>query len=145
VPVERFDALSAVIAEPFAVITPAENSPLAPRATMVEAPLADDAVVLAFASVPAEILFALIPVTADPSPLKVAVIVPAANSPLAPRATIVLAPLAEEAVVLALAKVPLEMFDAFRLVMFAPLNVAVVDPVPPEATGSAVASVREVR
>jgi hypothetical protein len=37
------------------------------------------------------------------------------------------------------------MLDALRLVIFAPLKVAVVDPVPPEATGSAVASVKEVR
>ena len=35
----------------------------------------------------------------------------------------------------ATARVPLEIFEAFRLVMFAPLNVAVADPVPPLATG----------
>jgi hypothetical protein len=37
---------------------------------------------------------------------------------------------------------PEDTFDAFRDVMFAPEKAAVVDPVPPEATGSAVARVR---
>jgi hypothetical protein len=41
--------------------------------------------------------------------------------------------------------VPLEILEAFNDVMFAPEKVAVLDPVPPEATGSAVARVREVR
>jgi hypothetical protein len=43
-----------------AVITLAEKEPLASRATIVEAPLAEDAVVLAFASVPVVIAEALI-------------------------------------------------------------------------------------
>ena len=103
-----------------AVIVPAENSPLAPRATIVEAPLDEDAVVLALATVPLDIFEPLIDVTAEPSPLNVAVIVPAENSPLAPRATIVEAPLAEAAVVLALAIVPLDILFALILVTFAP-------------------------
>jgi hypothetical protein len=41
--------------------------------------------------------------------------------------------------------VPLEIADALSEVMFAPEKVAVVDPVPPEATGSAVARVSEVK
>jgi hypothetical protein len=51
-------------------------------------------------------------------------------APVPPRATV---------------RVPLEIEDAFNDVMFAPEKVAVVEPVPPEATGSAVARVREVR
>jgi hypothetical protein len=41
--------------------------------------------------------------------------------------------------------VPLEILEAFNDVMFAPEKVAVLDPVPPEATGSAVARVNEVK
>lgn len=44
------------------------------------------------------------------------------------------APLELEAVVRALANVPEEIADAFNAVMFAPLNVAVADPVPPLVT-----------
>jgi hypothetical protein len=45
----------------------------------------------------------------------------------------------------AVGTVPLVIADALSEVMFAPEKVAVVEPVPPEATGSAVARVREVR
>ena len=139
VPDEIDDAFRLVNDEPppiksLAVIMSAAKSPLASRRTIVFAPFEADAVVRAFATVPLEILEPLILVTADPSPLNVAVIVPAENSPDAPRATIVLAPLLDEAVVRAFARVPLLMFEAFRLVMFSPLKVAVEDPVPPWAT-----------
>jgi hypothetical protein len=65
--------------------------------------------------------------------------------PEASLATIVEALLALVAVVLALPIVPDDIEEAFKEVILAPLKVAVVDPVPPEATGSAVARVREVK
>jgi hypothetical protein len=66
----------------------------------VEAPLAEVALVLALSIVPEEMLEALIAVKAEPLPEKEeAVIWPAANSPDAPRNTIVAAPLEELAVV----------------------------------------------
>jgi hypothetical protein len=65
-----------------------------------------------------------------------AVITLAEKSPLASRKTIVEAPLEDEAVVRALAIVPLEMLEALIDVMFSPENVAVLDPVPPLAIGT---------
>jgi hypothetical protein len=65
--------------------------------------------------------------------------------PLPSRATIVDAPLALAAVVRSFEIVPLEIADALRLVMFAPENVAVLDPVPPDATGKGEANVNEVK
>jgi hypothetical protein len=95
------------------VITFPEKDPLASRATIVEAPLAEAAVVLALSKVPVVIAVALIAVRAEPFPEKdVPVIAPAANSPEAPRRTIVEAPLLEEAVVLAFAIVPEAMLEA---------------------------------
>jgi hypothetical protein len=85
----------------------------------------------ATASVPEEIFEALSDVSAEP----LAVITLAEKLPEASRATIVEAPLASEAVVLALAIVPLDIAEAFKLVMFAPENVAELEPVPPLATG----------
>jgi hypothetical protein len=91
----------------------AVNDPLASRATIVEAPLAEAAVVLAFAMVPEEIEEALIAVMEAPLPEKdVPVIAPAANDPDASRRTIVEAPLAVAAVVLAFAIVPEAMLEA---------------------------------
>jgi hypothetical protein len=122
VPLDMFEALIAEIAEPLpdkaplkvvAVIVLALKLPPASRATIVEAPLAEAAVVLALSIVPVVIAEALIAVIAEPLPEKeVPVIAPAANSPDAPRRTIVLAPLLEEAVVLAFAIVPEEMLEA---------------------------------
>jgi hypothetical protein len=68
-------------------------------------------------------------------PVTFAVTVFAVKLPEASRATIVEAPLDELAVVLALASVPVDMLDAFNDVMFAPENVAELEPVPPLATG----------
>ena len=79
----------------------------------MEAPLAEEAVVRAFAIVPEEILEALMAEIAEPLPVnKEPVIDPAANSPDAPRNTIVEAPLEDEAVVRAFAIVPEEMLEA---------------------------------
>jgi hypothetical protein len=95
------------------VITFPAKEPLASRTTRVEAPLAEVALVLALSKVPEVIAVALIAVRAEPLPEKdVPVIAPAANSPEAPRRTIVEAPLLEEAVVLAFAIVPEAMLEA---------------------------------
>jgi hypothetical protein len=95
------------------VITFPAKEPLASRTTRVEAPLAEVALVLALSKVPVVIAVALIAVRAEPLPEKdVPVIAPAANSPEAPRRTIVEAPLLEEAVVLAFAIVPEAMLEA---------------------------------
>jgi hypothetical protein len=95
------------------VITFPAKEPLASRRTIVEAPLAEAAEVLALSKVPVVIAEALIAVRAEPLPEKdVPVIAPAANSPEAPRRTIVEAPLAVAAVVLAFAIVPEAMLDA---------------------------------
>jgi hypothetical protein len=123
VPEAMFEALIAVSATPFPdtevnvpvvpVITFPAKEPLASRTTRVEAPLAEVAVVLALSKVPVVIAVALIAVRAEPLPEKdVPVIAPAANSPEAPRRTIVEAPLLEEAVVRAFAIVPEEMLEA---------------------------------
>lgn len=121
VPVLIFDALIALIADPLAVIMLAVKLPLASRATMVDAPLASEAVVLALAIVPEAILDALIAVKATPFPeIEVVVMAFAVKLPEASRATIVLAPLAEVAVVLAFEIVPLVMFEALMSVRAAP-------------------------
>jgi hypothetical protein len=133
VPLDILEALIAVMAEPLPekespVIAPAENSPEAPRRTIVEAPLAVAAVVLAFAIVPEAMLEALIADKATPLPeIEVNVPALAVKLPLESRATIVEAPLAEAAVVRALSIVPLEMFEALIAESVAPLplNVAV--------------------
>jgi hypothetical protein len=80
------EALIAVIAEPSPdkdepVIAPAANSPEAPRRTIVEEPLLEEAVVLAFAIVPEETLDALIFEPPDRSPITAAVTVFAAKLP----------------------------------------------------------------
>jgi hypothetical protein len=105
-----------------AVIVLALKLPPASRATIVEAPLAEAAEVLALSKVPVVIAEALIAVIAEPSPEKdEPVIAPAANSPEAPRRTIVEAPLLEEAVVLAFAIVPEAMLEALIPVTVAAL------------------------
>jgi hypothetical protein len=87
VPVVIDEALIAVIAEPLPVkdvpvIAPAENSPDDPRRTIVEAPLAVAAVVLAFAIVPVVTLDPLIALKATPLPdIETAVISPAPKLP----------------------------------------------------------------
>jgi hypothetical protein len=131
VPDERFEALIAVNATPLPeieveVIAPALNSPEAPRATIVDAPLAEAAVVAELG----------ILVKDAPEPLNVvAVITLPAKDPAALRETIVLAPLASEAVVLALAIVPLVMFDALIAVRDTPLpDILVNVPVVPVIT-----------
>jgi hypothetical protein len=99
------------------VITFPAKEPLASRRTIVEAPLAEAAVVLALSKVPVVIAVALIAVMAEPLPEKdVPVIAPAANSPEAPRRTIVEAPLAVAAVVLAFAIVPEAKLEALMAV-----------------------------
>jgi hypothetical protein len=96
-----------------AVIVAAVKFPLASRATIVEAPLAEAAVVRALAIVPVDILEALSAVIEAPEPVNVVAVMPAAAKlPEASRATIVLAPFVADAVVLALIKVPLVIFDA---------------------------------
>jgi hypothetical protein len=123
VPLDMFEALIAVrevaLPEIFVkvpvvpVITFPAKEPLASRTTRVEAPLAVVALVLALSKVPVVIAVALMAVRAEPLPEKdVPVIAPAANSPEAPRRTIVEAPLLEEAVVLAFAIVPEAMLEA---------------------------------
>ena len=138
VPLEIFEALMLVRAAPLpdiaplkvvAVIVLALKLPPASRATIVEAPLAEEAVVLAFDIVPVEMLEALMAETFEPSPIKKApVIAPAANSPDAPRRTIVLETLEELAVVYAFPIVPEVMLEALILVTKAalPLKDAVI-------------------
>jgi hypothetical protein len=104
------------------VMAPALNSPDVPRRTIVEAPLALSAVVLAFAIVPLDIFDALIAVKATPLPeIEVVVIAFAVKFPDASLATMVDAPLAEAAVVRALSIVPLDMLLAFMAVKATPL------------------------
>ena len=113
VPEETEVALSAVRAEPLAVMTFAVKFPLASRATIVEAPLAEAAVVLSLATVPVVIAVPLSVVIEAPEPVNVVAVIPAAAKlPEASRATIVLAPFVAAAVVRALIKVPLVMLDA---------------------------------
>jgi hypothetical protein len=127
VPVETLEALIALMAAPSPVneapvIAPAANSPDVPRNTIVEAPLAVAAVVRALAIVPLDTLEALIAVKAEPFPdTEVKVPAFAVKLPDASRATIVLAPLAEAAVVRALDMVPVEILLALMSVRPAPL------------------------
>jgi hypothetical protein len=131
VPDEMFDALIAVRATPLPdtevkvpvvpVITLPAKDPSASRTTRVEAPLAEVALVLALSKVPVVIAEALIAVIAEPLPVnEVPVIAPAANAPPASRRTIVLAPLEELAVVLALSTVPEVRLDALIALMATP-------------------------
>ena len=121
------------------VITFPAKEPLASRTTRVEAPLAEVALVLALSKVPEEIDEALMAVRAEPLPEKdVPVIAPAANAPPASRRTIVLAPLLEEAVVLAFAIVPEAMLEAliFEPPDRSPITAAVTvlaEKLPPES------------
>jgi hypothetical protein len=127
-----FEALIAVSATPLPeievnvpvvpVITFPAKEPLESRKTIVDAPLAEAAVVLALAIVPLDMFEALIAVSATPLPVnEEPVIAPALNSPEVPRSTIVDAPFAVAAVVRAFEIVPLVMFDALILVNSAPL------------------------
>jgi hypothetical protein len=90
----------ALIAEPLAVIMFAVNEPLTSLETIVLAPLASEAVVLAFAIVPDEMFEALIAVSATPLPETdvnvpvVPVITLPAKEPFASLRTKVEAPLA---------------------------------------------------
>jgi hypothetical protein len=77
--------------------------------------------VRALSIVPLEILEALIADKVAPLPLNVAVTIFAPKLPSASRRTIVLALLAVLPVVLALSKVPLDMFEALMLVTVAAL------------------------
>jgi hypothetical protein len=134
VPLDMFEALIAVrevaLPEIFVkvpvvpVTTLPVKEPLASRRTIVEAPLAEAAEVLALSKVPEEILEALMAVKAIPLPdTESAVIAPAAKAPPASRRTIVAEPLAEAAVVLALSIVPEEILEALILVIAEPLAV----------------------
>jgi hypothetical protein len=133
VPLAIFEALIAVKATPLpeievVVIAFAVKFPDASLATMVDAPLADAAVVLAFEIVPLEIFDALISVKPAPLPLcapETVTNVPtfAAKDPFESLATMVEAPLALAAVVLALAMVPAEMLEALMLVIVKPAPV----------------------
>jgi hypothetical protein len=131
VPDEMLEALIAVSATPlpdmdvvvtaFAVKFPEES-----RATIVEAPLADAAVVLVLSIVPLVMFEALILVKLAPLPTTTPVMVTkfptlAEIEPSLSLATIVEAPLADDAVVRALSIVPLDMLLAFMAVKAAPL------------------------
>ena len=100
VPDEMLEALIAVIAAPlpeklFAPTTLASKDPLTSRSTIVEAPLAEEAVVRAFDIVPVEMLDALMAVMATPLPTNdEAFTVLASKFPDVSLNTIVLAPLA---------------------------------------------------
>jgi predicted dinucleotide-binding enzyme len=131
VPDAMFEALIAVNAIPlpemdvvvtaFAVKFPEES-----LATIVDAPLADAAVVRALSIVPLDMLLAFMAVKATPLPLtevKVPVVPVTtfpAKEPLESRATIVEAPLADDAVVLAFEIVPLDILLALMSVNPAP-------------------------
>jgi hypothetical protein len=127
VPLDMFEALIAVKETPLPemlvnvpvvpVITFPAKEPLASRTTIVEAPLAEVAEVLALSKVPVVIAEALMAVRAEPLPdIEVAVISPAANAPPASRRTIVLEPLEELAVVKAFPMVPEVMLEALIFV-----------------------------
>jgi hypothetical protein len=139
--------LEALIADMFAplpvnqlaVIPSTEKSPEASRNTIVLAPLAEEAVVLALSIVPLDMFDALIAVKEDPLP-DILVNVPVipvitfpAKEPLASRTTRVEAPLAEAAVVLALSKVPVVMDEALIAVRAEPLPVNDVPVIAPAA------------
>jgi hypothetical protein len=113
VPEETEVALSAVNNEPLAVITLAVKLPEASRATIVLAPFELEAVVLALATVPVVIAVPLRAVKPEPLPVtETNAPKLAAKLPLLSLATIVEAPFDAVAVVLALIKVPLVIFDA---------------------------------
>jgi hypothetical protein len=135
VPELIFEALIAVKAMPLPeievnvpvvpVITLPAKEPLESRKTMVEAPLEADPVVRALAMVPLEMLLALMSVKPAPLPLCAPVTVTnvptlPAKEPLESLATMVEAPFAEAAVVLALAIVPALILDALIAVMVNP-------------------------
>jgi hypothetical protein len=108
-----------------AVTTLAAKLPLASLATIVEAPLAEAAVVLAFEMVPLDILLALMSVKPEPLPdtapdIETKVPTFAAKEPLLSLATMVDAPFAEAAVVRALAMVPALILDALIAVRVNP-------------------------
>jgi hypothetical protein len=118
VPELILDALIEVSADPLAVMTFAVKFPDASLDTMVFAPFDDEAVVLAFASVPLEIFDALMELTFAPEPFNVpmkfvAETLRPVKSPDPSRETMVLAPLALEAVVRSLDKVPVLITLAF--------------------------------
>ena len=120
------DALIADKATPLpeielAVISPALKLPDESRRTIVEAPLAEAAVVLALAMVPDEMLLALIAESVAPLPLNVAVTILAPKLPSASRRTIVLALLAVLPVVRALSSVPEVTLEALIAVKATPL------------------------
>ena len=84
-----------------AVITPALNAPEASLETMVDAPLEDDADVLALSKLPEEMFDAFSEVNAEPSPEKDdPVIAPALKAPAESLETIFKAPFADAAEVL---------------------------------------------
>jgi hypothetical protein len=123
----RFVALAlvvenSVVATFTALTTFAANDPVASRRTRVDAPLDDEAVVLAFSIVPVAIFDAFRLFRPEPSPanplaaIVVAVTTFAANDPVASRRTRVDAPLADEPVVLALGTVPVATLDPFKFV-----------------------------
>ena len=142
VPLEIFEALiadkPAALPLNVAVTIFAPNEPLASRATIVLALFESEAVVRALAIVPLEILEALTALIAEPLPETlvnapvvplnvvafdvVAVITFPAKDPLASRATIVEAPFASEAVVLALARVPTVILEALIATLAALVN-----------------------
>jgi hypothetical protein len=130
-----FEALIAVSATPLPeievnvpvvpVITLPAKEPLESRNTIVDAPLAVAAVVRALAIVPLEMLLALMSVKPAPLPLcapETVTKVPtfAAKDPLESLATMIEAPLALLAVVLAFAMVPALILDALIAVRVNP-------------------------
>jgi hypothetical protein len=132
VPLDILEALIAVKATPLpeievAVIAPAPKPPDESLRTIVEAPLAVAAVVLALATVPEDRLEALILVNKEPSPLNAAEIVLAPKLPVASRSTIVLALLDVLAVVYVLPIVPLEILEALIAVKATPLPETLVN------------------
>jgi hypothetical protein len=136
VPEAKLEALRLVNPEPAPVTVVnvpvlAAKLPLASRDTIVFAPLDVVAVVRALSIVPVVIAeaFKLVKFAPDPdtAPLKVvAVMVAAVKLPEASRATIVLAPLDELAVVRALATVPVDIAVPFKAVIKDPSPVNVV-------------------
>jgi hypothetical protein len=126
VPLVILEALISVIVDALptkvAVITLAEKLPLVSRATMVEAPLTEFAVVNALLIVPLVMLDALMLVIKDAFPeMEFAVITLALNDPLPSRKTSVSAVAEAVPVVLAFAIVPEAILDALIPVRAAPL------------------------
>jgi hypothetical protein len=138
VPVVIDVPFKAVKAEPLAVITFAVKLPEPSRATIVEAPLDEEAVVLALSIVPADILEAFNAVILPPAPDKV-INVPtlAEKLPFVSLATIVEAPFEAVAVVLAFGIVPALITLAliavtFRFTAAVPLKDTLAAVTPPE-------------